>query len=202
MSAHLSLEVGVFVEHREDRLAAGGWKREDEPVEAEVEKLLDLILVRADPEHRDREFVATSFLTSLGERLQVGGEIVAGKIYRHPSVAVFGDAIERLWRLGAEQNRRSAYLNWLGEIPHRIEVHELAVELSGFLGPDLAHREDFFLDEFPAPLEGCAVIFHLLDVPSGADSEDHASSRDHVERCDFLAERYRIALAHQAYAGA
>src|SRR6202035_1368897 len=86
--------------------------------------------------------------------------------------------------------------------PDRIEVDELAVKLGRLFGPYRAHREDFFLDDFPAPLELRAVIRHLLDVPARADSENHAAAGNHVERRDFLCKRDRIALDHQANASA
>src|SRR5260370_18736372 len=157
VSARLRLELGVLVEHRQDRLAPCRRQREDQSIESEVEKFFELLLVRADSEHRDWKLFPPGFLTSLRERLQPGAEIVSWKIDRHPSVAVLGDPLVCFWRLRAEQNRRSTLLHRFGERPHRLEVHKLAMKLRGLLWPNLAHREHFFPDDFPAALEDLAA---------------------------------------------
>src|ERR1035437_8000817 len=183
-------------------LSWAGPQLENQPIEAKVEEFFDVFLVWADAKHRDGKFLAAGLHPRFGKRFEVGGEIITREIDRHPSVAILGDAIERLGRLRTEDNRRSTRLLRFGKRPDRIEVHELAVKLGRLLGPYLAHRENFFLDDFPAPLEHRAMILHLLDVPARADAEDHAAARNHVERRHFFGERDRVALDHQAYSRA
>src|SRR5205814_2813005 len=86
--------------------------------------------------------------------------------------------------------------------PDRIEPHELAVERSGVLGPDLPHREHPLAQQAEARLEGRAVVFHLLGVPAAADAEEEAPAREEVEARDLLGQGDRIVLDDQADARA
>src|SRR5260370_41159947 len=86
VSAMLRLELGVLVEHRQDRLAPCRRQREDQSIESEVEKFFELLLVRADSEHRDWKLFPPGFLTSLRERQQTRPELISCQIHRHPAV--------------------------------------------------------------------------------------------------------------------
>ena len=90
----------------------------------------------------------------------------------------------------------------LGPRPHRIEIHELAVERRLFLGPQRLHGQHVLAHHLEARLVAHAVILHLVGVPAGADAEDEAAARKLVERGDGLGRDDRIVLRHQADAGA
>src|SRR5208282_4386687 len=194
--------VRVLVQQGQNSIA---WRRrqwEYQPFEAQIDEAADVLVLGRSAEERQRELLAAKALLSLAQLLYPAGEVGTREIDRQPSVAIFRCALEDAFGLRSEQDGRSARLHGLRIRPDRVEVHELAVELGGFLGPDFADGEDFFLDDFPFPLCYRAVIFHLLDVPSAADSEHDAPAGDHVERSDFLCQRDRIALDNEAYARA
>src|ERR1700686_1027127 len=113
---------------------------------------------------------------------------------RHPSVAVRNRALRSLLRFRAQQHRWSAFLHRLRITPDRIEVNELAVILCCFLGPNLLHCLNALAQYLPSTPEIGAMIFHLLAIPTAADSENYAAVRDHVERRDLLRQQNRIAL--------
>src|SRR5207244_9029984 len=78
----------------------------------------------------------------------------------------------------AENNGRTARLNWLGFDPYRIEVDELAVKLSLVFRPHLFHRQDAFAHDAPAIFVRSPVILHLLGVPAGSYAKQHPTVRD------------------------
>ena len=61
---------------------------------------------------------------------------------------------------------------------------------------------DLLAQQAAARLEGGAVVLHLLGVPAAADAEEEAAAREMIEAGDLLGERDRVALDHQADAGA
>ena len=83
-----------------------------------------------------------------------------------------------------------------------IEVDELPVVFRFVFGPDGAHRLHFLAGDLPSILVDGAVVFHLLAVPSGTDTKDHASARYRIERCDLLRECDRIAFDDETDTGA
>src|SRR5260370_17585596 len=105
-----------------------------------------------------------------------------GGIGRNPAVAVVGDTLETFLRARSEQHRRAARLHRLRPAPDRIEVDELAVELSVLLRPDLLHRENPFAQDLPAPLEIGALVLHLFPVPATADPEHPPPPPKHPAR--------------------
>ncbi len=126
----------------------------------------------------------------------------AAEPVRRPLVGVGEHAVEHLRAGAAQQHRRVRLLRRLGPAPDRVEVHELAVVLGLVLRPDLLHRLDPLAHELEAAARVGAVVAHLLAVPAGADAEQEAPAREPVERGDLLGGHDRIALDHQADAGA
>ena len=86
--------------------------------------------------------------------------------------------------------------------PDFVEVHELAVVLGLFVGPDFLHGLDALAAYLPAPVERRAVVLHLLGVPAAADAEDQPAVGQLVHGRHFVGHRDRVALDHQTDAAA
>src|SRR5215831_19762568 len=84
---------------------------------------------------------------------------------------------------------------WIG--PDLVKVYELTVELRFFLRPDLFHCKYPLAEQPPTRLVSCAMILHLLGVPTAAYAKDKTSSGKRVNACHFLCGRNRIALDNQ-----
>ena len=70
------------------------------------------------------------------------------------------------------EDGRVGFLKRFRPAPHRIEIHEIPMELRAVTGPDLLHGQDTLSHQGEAGPRVGAVIFHLLTVPAGADPED------------------------------
>ena len=70
------------------------------------------------------------------------------------------------------------------------------------LGPDRLHRLDPLARQLVAGGEGGAVVLDLVRVPAIADAEQEAAAGDPVDRGHQLGGLDRVALHHQADAGA
>ena len=69
-------------------------------------------------------------------------------------------------------------------------------------GPQRLHRQHALAQQLEARVVAGAVVLHLLDVPAAADGEDEAAARELVEAGDRFRGDDRVALRHQADAGA
>src|SRR5215471_16016451 len=93
-------------------------------------------------------------------------------------------------------------LGWFGPAPDRLEVHVLAVELSGILGPDLFHGAHLLAHLLEARLVLRAMVRHLFDVPSSANAKEETSAGEIVETGHFFGQGDGVPLDHQADASA
>ena len=121
---------------------------------------------------------------------------------RHPTVAVLHHPVEGPRAVAADDDRGVRPLEGLRVGPDPLEAHELALVARLPLRPDRLHGQHTLAQEPPARLEGGAVVLHLLGVPAAADPEEHATAREPVQRGHFLGRDDRVALDHEADAGA
>ena len=101
-----------------------------------------------------------------------------------------------------KQDRRVWFAVRLGVGPDRVEIHHLAVKLGLILGPQRLHRQDTLAHQLEARCVDRAVIFHLLGIPAAADAEHKSPARQLVQARHAFGGDDRIALRHQADAGA
>ena len=120
----------------------------------------------------------------------------------NPAVAVADRAPRGIGEGAADDDRRMRLLRGLGPLLHLVEVHELAVILGLFLGPDGLHRLDPFARQFMPAGEHSAMVLDLVLVPAVADAEQEAAVRQLVDRRDDLGGDDGIALRQQGDAGA
>ena len=129
------------------------------------------------------------------------GQDVAPAVDRHPAVAVLRDMAERHRPAGAAHDHRRL-ADRLRPRPARREADVLALERTGFLGPELLHGQHLLPHDLPTLRGIDAVLLHLVDVPADTDAEQEPSVAREVERGDGLGQHDGIVLGDEADAGA
>src|SRR3954453_1098653 len=79
-----------------------------------------------------------------------------------------------------------------------VEVDELAVVARLLFRPERLARLDPLPEDREPALWIRAVVGHLLEIPAGADAEDHPPPREAIHRRHLLGGEDRIALYQQA----
>ena len=118
-----------------------------------LEKSLGQVLRRGQTDNRQFQRIETpsDTLAEGAEFPQTVSQIIlfAGPGNRHPAVAVIHDALKASLAPRSKKDLRTRFLDPLWPLPERFKVDELAMKLSDVAGPDLAHCQHPFAQDFP-----------------------------------------------------
>src|SRR5260370_24060097 len=199
---HLRDQLRPTIEYRPDRLFFGRRQahRHAADTEIAIAPQYAQILWRAAQGHRQRSWVAAGFLGHFAEaRHELFRATRAGARRRgQDPVAVADRAPRGEAERAAHDHRRMRLLHGFRPSLHRWKIDDLAVILSGLIGPYLFHRLDLLAHLQGAGLEDGSVVFHLLGIPAATDAEEDAAFRYLVERRDELRRLDCISLGDQA----
>ena len=120
----------------------------------------------------------------------------------HPAISPRHHATRHVGRGAADQDGRVRLLHRLGRRVDGREVDMPAVELAGFVSPQLFHGGDGFAGVADTLGEFDAEQLGFLPEPAGADAEEETSVAEIVEGGDLLGQQDGVALRHQADARA
>src|SRR5437762_2025506 len=197
-------ERRVAVQHAQDLIPAFVGDLEYGAVDTGLFVFPQCRLVRRGAEHRGRQRLGVTPLLfgHPAQPRELFPDLVAAAGTREPAVAIFDDAAQRVIALAAEDDRRVRLLRRLRPRPHLIEIDHLAVVFRLVLGPQRLHREDPLAHQLEPRVVAGSVIFHLLDIPAAADTEDKAPARQLIEAGDTFGGDGRVALGYEAIGGA
>src|SRR5208282_2202181 len=193
----------LLVKQAQGLVAVQVWHLKQRAVDASLAIGRECGLVGRRVEHRDRQSPGIASgregsLAQAGDRTL--GLPVAARA-REPAIAELDHALQGMVGLAAEKDWRMRLLLRLGVEPDGIEVHELAVKFGFLLGPQRLHGQHAFAQQLEAGVVARAVILHLLGVPTPANSEHEAPTRELVETGNRFGSDDRVALWHQGDTG-
>src|SRR5829696_296849 len=136
-------------------------------------------------------------LLDAGDHRVIGWDSV-----REPAVAVGEHALVDGRPIAADQDRWMWLLKRFGKRRDPIEVDVAASVARLLLGPHRFAGLDALAQDREALLRVRAVVAHLLQVPAGADAEQHPAAGEAVHGRDLLGSRDRVAFDQQADRGA